>query len=308
MNQGAGRAIAATPRGGLEVLAEVRHGTRLHEITIRSGAIGGPISFQLLTPRGFSTSAARRWPVLLLLHGADDGPTSWLRETPLVERCRDLDALVVLPEAGRIGFYTDWEQADASGSAPRWEGHHLDELPAVLEAGYRASDTRVVAGVSMGGYGAVAYAAKRPGMFRAAASYSGLLHTTRRGMPSFVATMLLRERQHRHALWGSPRRERAKWLANDPHHLAERLRGTDLYLAYADGVAAPTDDLPRGAGALERWVSPTTESLAARLGELGIPATISRGRGGHDWPTWRRELDRSWPFLVAGLGCGEACD
>jgi diacylglycerol O-acyltransferase/trehalose O-mycolyltransferase len=308
MNRGARRPIAPPERGGVEVLAEQRHGAQLHEITIRSEAIGGPISFQLLTPRGFSTSSARRWPVLLLLHGADDGPSSWTRETPLVERCRELDALVVLPNAGRIGFYTDWERPDLTGSTPRWEGFHLDELPAVLETSYRASPTRVVAGVSMGGYGAVAYAAKRPGMFAAAASYSGLLHTTRRGMPSFVATMLLREHEHRHALWGSPQRDRAKWLANDPHHLAAQLRGTALYLACADGVAAPTDDLPRGAGLLERWVSPTTESLAARLENLGIPATISRGRGGHDWPTWRRELDASWPFLLAGLGCGELCD
>ncbi|HEX3872722.1 MAG TPA: alpha/beta hydrolase family protein [Solirubrobacteraceae bacterium] len=297
-----------TPRerpaaGALEVLADVRHGERHHEITIRSEAMRGPVGFRLLTPRGYSTTAARRWPVLLLLHGADDGPASWTRETPLVERCRELDALVVMPDAGRIGFYTDWELPDASGSAPRWEGYHLDELPALLETRYRASATRAVAGVSMGGYGAVAYAAKRPGMFAAAASYSGLLHTTRRGMPSFVATMLLREHEDRHALWGSPRRDRARWQANNPHHLAARLRGTALYLACADGVAEPGENMPRGAGQLERWVSSTTESLAARLADLGIPATVSRGRGGHDWPTWQRELDRSWPFLLTGLGC-----
>jgi diacylglycerol O-acyltransferase/trehalose O-mycolyltransferase len=304
MTRGAQNMMERPGREGIEILADERRGERLREITIGSAAIGGPASFQLLTPRGFSTTSARRWPVLLLLHGADDGPSSWTRETPLVARCRELDALVVMPDAGRIGFYTDWEGADAGGSRPRWEGFHLDELPAVLKAGYRASATQVVAGVSMGGYGAIAYAAKRPGMFTAAASYSGLLHITRRGMPSFIAAMLLREREERHALWGSPRHDRATWLANDPHNLAERLRGTALYLACADGVAEPADNLPRGGGLLERFVSPTTESLASRLAELGIPATISRGHGGHDWPTWRRELDRSWPFLLAGLGCG----
>jgi diacylglycerol O-acyltransferase / trehalose O-mycolyltransferase len=303
MNQATRRTVGPTPRGA-EVVAEAPHGARLREVTIRSEAIGREVSFQLLTPPGFSTSATRRWPVLLLLHGADDGPSSWTRETALVERCRDLDALVVLPEAGRIGFYTDWEEPDASGSAPRWEGFHLDELFAVLETSYRAGTTRVVGGVSMGGYGAVAYAAKRPGMFAAAASYSGLLHTTRTGMPIFVAMMLAREHEHRHALWGSPHRDRASWLANDPHNLAARLRGTELYLARGDGRPAPGEEMPRGAGFLERWVAPSTESLAARLAELGIPARISRGRGGHDWSTWRRELDRSWSFLVAGLGCG----
>jgi len=285
------------------VIDDVAEGERLRTVTIDSAAMAGPASFRLLTPRGYSTTAARRWPALYLLHGADDGPACWTRETPIVQRCEDLDALVVMPDAGRVGFFTDWGQPAADGLTPRWEGFHLDEVPAVLEAGYRAGSTRVVAGVSMGGYGAIAYAAKRPGMFAAAASYSGLLHITRRGMPAFVAIMLLREHEHRHALWGSPRRHRARWAANDPWHLAERLRGTALYLSRADGVALPEDDVPPGTGLIERFVGQTTDSLAARLDELGIPATVRHGQGTHEWPTWRRELDRSWPFLIAGLGC-----
>jgi S-formylglutathione hydrolase FrmB len=287
----------------VEVRSDVPRGERLREITVDSVALGRPASLLLLTPPGFSTASPRRWPVLMLLHGADDGPSSWTRETALIERSEDLDALIVLPEAGPVGFYTDWRCPDGSGSPPRWEGFHLDEIPQVLGARYRAGPTRVVAGVSMGGYGAIVYAAKRPGMFVAAASYSGLLHVTRRGMPAFIAAMLLREREQRHALWGSPRRDRARWLANDPYHLAERLRGTALYLSCADGRPPPTDDVPPGSGMLERWVSRTTESLATRLEELDIAATVSRGHGAHEWPTWRRELERSWPFLVTALGC-----
>jgi S-formylglutathione hydrolase FrmB len=285
------------------VLSDVARGERLREITVHSPALGRPASLLLLTPAGFSTTSPRRWPVLMLLHGADDGPSSWTREAALVERSADLDALVVLPEAGTVGFYTDWQRPDATGSPPRWERFHLDEVPHVLDAGYRAGPTRAVAGVSMGGYGAIVYAAKRPGMFAAAASYSGLLHITRRGMPAFIAAMLLREREQRHALWGSPRRDRARWVANDPYHLAERLRGTALYLSWADGRPPASDDVPPGSGMLERWVSPTTESFVARLTALGIPATVSHGPGAHEWPTWRRELERSWPFLVTALGC-----
>jgi len=294
---------AARDRAPVEVLREVRLGERVREITVRSAALGRQASFQLLTPPGFSVTSTRRWPVLFLLHGADDGPACWTRETALLERSCTLDALIVLPEAGGIGFYTDWCRLDASGSIPRWEGHHLDELPEVLETHYRAGTIRVVAGVSMGGYGAIVYAAKRPDAFAAAASYSGLLHITRRGMPTFLAGMLMREHEHRHSLWGSPRHNWGRWLANDPFHLADQLRGTALYLSCADGRPQPEDDVPPGSGLIERWVAPTTENLAARLATLGIPATISRGRGAHEWPTWRRELDRSWPFLVTALGC-----
>jgi S-formylglutathione hydrolase FrmB len=303
MNDGHPHETVCPTSGHVEILSEVRRGERLLEITIRSQALGRPASFQLLTPRGFATTSSRRWPVLMLLHGADDDSSAWTREVSIVERCADLDALVLLPDGGRVGLYTDWERPDATGVTPRWEGFHLDELPDLLEARYRAGTTRVVAGVSMGGYGAIAYAARRPGMFAAAASYSGLLHTTKRGMPSFVAMMLLREHEHRHAVWGSPRRSRARWLASDPYHLAERLRGTALHLACADGKPVAGDGAPRGAGLLERAVAPTTESLSARLAELGIPATVSRERGAHDWPMLRREIDRSWPFLLEGLGC-----
>jgi S-formylglutathione hydrolase FrmB len=296
-----GERMGVAAAGNVELIGDAALGPRLRELTLRSPALGRPASLLLLTPPNFSTTSSRRWPVLMLLHGADDGPSAWIEKAALVERCAELDALVAMPEAGPIGFYTAWQRPDRSGSPPGWERFHLDEVPHVLGAGFRAGEPRVLAGVSMGGYGAIAYAAKRPGTFAAAASYSGLLHTTARGMPAFIALMLLREREHRHALWGSPRRARARWRANDPYHLAEQLRGTALYLSRADGRPLPADHVAPGTGLLERLVAPTTESLASRLAALSIPVTVSRGAGAHEWPTWRRELDRSWPFLVAGL-------
>lgn len=291
----------AAPQGGIAVVTEHSRSPRLHEVTVYSPALGRNARLLLMTPADYSRKSSRRWPLLMLLHGADAGPASWIENTDLAERCAGLDALVAIPEAGQIGFYTDWGGIAKDGTRPGWERFHLDEVIGLLGERYRAGETRVVAGVSMGGYGAIAYAAKRPAMFTAAASFSGLLHTMQRGMPAFVALMLLREREQRHALWGSPRRDRPVWCANNPYELAPRLRGTALYLALADGRPPPEDDVPAACGPLERWIAPTTEALAARLAGLGIPATISRGRGGHEWPTWRRELGRAWPFLVEAL-------
>lgn len=280
----------------------------VREVTMHSRALGREAALSLITPPGFEADASRRWPVLMLMHGADAGPSSWIENTALLELCAGLDALVAIPEAGQIGFYSDWHGPARDGTRPGWERFHLDEVPRFLSDRFRASETRVIAGVSMGGYGAIAYAAKRPRMFAAAASFSGLLHTTRRGMPAFVAMMLLREHEHRHALWGSPRRDRDVWLAHNPYELAPRLRGTALYISRADGHPPPEDDVPRGCGPLERWIAPTTESFLARLASLRIPATVSRGRGGHEWPTWRRELERAWPFLTTALGVAATPD
>lgn len=293
----------STHEPALTVVAERLRSPQVLEVTVRSAALGRDAQLVLKTPPNYSASAPRQWPLLMLMHGADAGPYSWLENTDLVERSAELDALIAIPEAGQIGFYSDWQGPAKDGTRPCWERFHLEEVTRLLAEYYGAGGTRVIAGVSMGGYGAIVYAAKRPGMFAAAASFSGLLHTTRRGMPAFVAMMLLREREQRHALWGSPRRDRSVWLANDPYALAPRLRGTALYLSSADGHPPPEDHVPRGCGPLERWIAPTTDSLAARLDALGIPAVISRGRGGHEWPTWQRELVRAWPFLLEALQC-----
>ncbi|WP_405956530.1 alpha/beta hydrolase [Streptomyces phaeochromogenes] len=85
------------------------------------------------------------------------------------------DVLVVMPEGGQVGFYGNWWN-HAAGGPPAWETFHLDELRPLLERHYGAGTRRAVAGLSMGGFGAVSYAARRPDLVRAAASYSGPVH------------------------------------------------------------------------------------------------------------------------------------
>ena len=109
------------------------------------------------------TQATRRWPVLLLLHGCCDGYLSWTRSTDIEKLTAATPVLIVLPDAGSVGFYSDWQSG-----GPKWETFHLIELMRILAETYRASDVRAVAGLSMGGLGALVYSARHPGMFRAA--------------------------------------------------------------------------------------------------------------------------------------------
>ena len=44
----------------------------------------------------------------------------------------DLDILVVMPDGGDYGFYSDGWDAGAGGR-PLWETYHLEELPRLLE-------------------------------------------------------------------------------------------------------------------------------------------------------------------------------
>ena len=108
--------------------------------------------------------------MLYLLHGCCDTYDSWTRSTDVEQLAQLRDVLVVMPEGGDVGFYSNWLDG------PAWQDFHLRELPRILELGYGAGTRRAIAGLSMGGLGAMDYAARRPRAFRAAASFSGVLY------------------------------------------------------------------------------------------------------------------------------------
>ncbi|MFD0541098.1 alpha/beta hydrolase-fold protein [Actinomadura luteofluorescens] len=119
---------------------------------------------RLLLPPGWSRHAERTWPALWLLHGGVDDYTAWTRDTDVAELTAGTGVIVVMPDGGRCGNYSDWWNY-GNGGPPRWETFHMTELRRILERDYRAGTRRVIAGNSMGGLGAMLYAARFPGAF-----------------------------------------------------------------------------------------------------------------------------------------------
>jgi diacylglycerol O-acyltransferase/trehalose O-mycolyltransferase len=140
----------------------------------------------------------------------------------------------------------------------------------------------------MGGFGALAYAARHPGMFGAAASYSGVVHPA--GDPQLIDGIAQTTGEDAAGLWGDPRADKRVWDAHDPTVQARRLRGTKLFVSIGNE------------GAIERSLRAENEALAAALTRAHVPATLDfYERGTHDWPYWQRELHRSLPVLLQGL-------
>jgi diacylglycerol O-acyltransferase / trehalose O-mycolyltransferase len=296
---------------GARIVEVSRLGRRTVDLTVASPALGRHVKVRLLLPARFAAEPTRRWPVLYLLHGCCDSYVSWTRSTDVERLTATTDLLVVMPDGGPAGFYSDWYNA-GRGGPPRWERFHLVELRLLLERNWRAGDRRAVAGVSMGGLGAMAYAARHPGLFLAAASFSGILDT-RPGGPGdgagLVLDVLRSQRQDPLALWGDPVDQAAIWRDHDPDRLASRLRGTALFVAFGDGRPGPLDRpeaVAGGAGQLEARIHALNLSFVARLRALEIPAQVhAYGPGIHDWPYWQRELHRALPLLLRSLGVPE---
>jgi len=277
--------------GAITVVARERLDARLEEWTLRTPALHDPTRVRVLLPAGYRAAPRRRYPVLYLLHGAASDYRSWTRYGDAEAITARAPMIVVMPDGGADGWYTDW-YAGNRAVQPRWETYHVGELVPWIDATYRtiaARGGRALAGLSMGGFGAMSYAARHPGTFAAAASFSGALD---------VGSS---------AAWGPRAENRARWRAHLPIAIAGRLRSLALVeLRTGDGRPGPLD--PRGtrpgcaACALERYLYASNVRLHERLRALGIGHTWDDyGRGTHDWPYWRRDLRETLPDLARVL-------
>ena len=118
-----------------------------------------------------------KFPVLYLLHGYSDDHTIWMRRTS-IERYVAAKGLAVVMPAVHKSYYTDMADGD------KYWTFISEEIPAIAKSFFPLSAKReesFVAGLSMGGYGALKLALRQPERFSYAASLSGVLDIARRG-------------------------------------------------------------------------------------------------------------------------------
>lgn len=291
------------PRGA-ELISVTPVADRQVDLTVRSAALGGrQVKVRLLTPDGWNPDdRSQHWPTLWLLHGCCGDYTSWTKATEVEDFPELRKVLVVMPEAGWNGWYSDWWN-QGSNIGDNWETFHTVELRQLLEKQFGASPNRTVAGLSMGGQGALLYAARHPGMFRAAAAYSGSVHPL---LAKESSDRLMRFFAHDGNdptnVWGDPVAQRDIWEAHDPYYIPQHLKSIPVYLSVGNGQPGPYDR-PGSHDALEADFARQNEALAARLRDLGAKnlTTNFYGPGQHKWAYWERELRASLPMLLDAM-------
>ncbi|UGQ11765.1 esterase family protein [Yinghuangia sp. ASG 101] len=281
----AGVPVSGPAEGG----AAVRLSPRMVEHTLFSDALGGTTTVRVLLPAGYDDEHERRYPVVHLLHGGGEDATSWSdpRRGDAEKLTAGAPVIAVMPDGGRHGFYVDWFHGGAFGT-PRWETYHMRHLVPWVDAVYRTIPrraARATAGGSMGGHGALAYAARHPDLIGAAASFSGAVDIANPGLTIHApAQLALTE-----ALFGTYARHEVRWRGRNACDLAANLAHTDVSLYVGDS------------GDTEVVVNACARAVHQKLDDLGIRHRFTVHTGlGHDWDNFQRSFADWLPRFTAG--------
>ncbi len=117
-----------------------------------------------------SKAEGEKYKCLLLLHGLSDDGTIWARRTSIERYATEKGIAVIMPSADR-SFYTNMKYGD------RFYDFISEEVPRIAREFLPISDKRednFVAGLSMGGYGALKIGLKNPDKYAACAGLSSV--------------------------------------------------------------------------------------------------------------------------------------
>src|SRR4030095_8885917 len=279
-----------------------------------SQALGIRKRFVVYLPPSYDANAQRRYPVAYYLHGMWGDEWNWVRAGGID---RTLDSLVVtgLPEMivimpdGDDGWYTTWNNLGNNAECrrskppgrqtesvdaycvpwPKYDDYIARDLVARVDSVYRtipSRSARAIAGLSMGGYGAISLALAYPDVFSAAASHSGVVSTLY-FLPHPLASQSPYQRTEAELRQNMPNlgpalvlafgRDTAGWWPRDPGRRAARYSGADRSrmpaLMLDVGLADPYLDQSR--------------DLHATLDRLGVAHAYAEWPGAHNWEYWR---------------------
>jgi S-formylglutathione hydrolase FrmB len=272
---------------------------RLVELTFHTSALAADTHVRVLLPTGYDAGGRTRYPVLYLLHGAIDDYKSWTDKGDAEAITKGQPLIVVMPDAGQFGNYTNWFNDGAFGQ-PEWETFHIGQLLPWIDAHYPTiarRSGRATAGLSMGGGGAMDYAARHPDLFVSASSFSGAVDSNNTGVQPLTQAGGLSDGSHSlGAIFGLRATEEIRWHGHNPWDLAGNLDGLSLTLRTGNGMPGG----PYGGGdPVEADVHDQSVSMHQRLVQLGLPHVWDDyGAGGHAWPYWQRDLRETVPDIM----------
>lgn len=295
------------------------HGRVVTE-SVASASLGVTKSVVVYLPAGYDAEPNKHWPVFYFLHGLGGDETNWVKGGHIDEAADKLglQAIIVMPDADN-SFYVDsatpidYEKCMATGAGlfipsqdhvttcvktPRYESWITKDLVAWTDTTYRtiqSKDGRAIAGLSMGGFGALQLGMRHKDLYAAAVSHSGVDALLYKGPYPYepgkveLFTEIGADGGDMIVKWLTVLfgRDIANWRAHDPASLVADLEPGELAL-YLDCGTEDMFKLNNGATYLH-------DLLVAKK----IDHAFYIGPGSHDFTFWRPRLPESLGFLKA---------
>ena len=249
------------------------------QVQFFSGVLNVASTVNVILPEGnqgigVSASKGESLPkVLYLLHGYSDDHSIWMRRTS-VERYAAKHQLAVIMPAVNHSFYCNEKYGE------RYWDYVSEELPQTMKRFLRISDQpedTFVAGLSMGGYGAMRLALTYPERFAAAASFSGAVE--------FASTLTRHQEDGlSYKIFGDV--ESVNGTEVDLYHLMEKNakapRRPRLYVSCGTGDFLYDQH--------QRFI-PALQKNGWDVTRYDEPDTV------HDWAFWDREIKKFIEFI-----------
>ncbi|CAF0872994.1 unnamed protein product [Adineta steineri] len=290
---------------GLTVCSFTQLSNELYEVVVSSNEVLGNQTIRILVPQNYSTSGNNhRYPVLYLLHGAYADATAWTGAAQDV--IGNTSLIAVMPNGGPFGFYTNW-MIPGSLAPQNWRIFHMEQLVPWIDFNLRTvakKQGRAIAGLSMGGYGAIHYAELYSYNFIYAASFSGALDLLDPQVQNLILHLTTIDDKPLVGPFGYPSEPLSSngWFAQDTITRAAQLG--DINIALYNGNNDYTDStfLP-GCYRLRDLL--VLLNIPVYFDDYGDGQSIGHGCDGkHDWACWKASFIDVLPRMMAVLQQG----
>jgi S-formylglutathione hydrolase FrmB len=259
--------------------AEITYKAARSPETIESHAI-------VVVPRDYERPVrkAHRYPVVYLLHGYSGNYRNWYDKTlaagrPITDLADRHGIIIVMPDGQFASWYLNAVPDAPESEKWQWETAITKHLIPTIDRQYRTwaePAARGIAGLSMGGHGALYLAARHPELFSVATGMSGVMDLTHTTQPHKVGQRL-----------GPLEEHRDRWIEHSVITQAEKFAGHKVGILIDCG--------------LEDVFFADHKALHAKLLELKIPHDYIVRPGGHTWSYWVNALPYHMQFFADRL-------
>lgn len=248
------------------MVSGIAQAANVDTLEIFSASMRKNIKCLVVAPEGYRPTGDP-YPVLYLLHGWSGNFTGWLTEAPQLQHHADqYQMLIVCPDGG----YDSWYLDSPVDSTVRYDTYISREVVGFIDYYFntrRDPSGRAIAGLSMGGHGAITLAIKHLDVFGAAGSMAGGLD-----LRSFK-----KNDWDLKGVLGNPSEYWSNWEQASAVNFVERLKGQDLPLIIDCGF----DD----------FFLEANREMHRRLVELDYPHEYTERPGEHNREYWSNAVD-----------------